>query len=879
MDDYLLFCQNDGDFYDHPSVRAVTPFATVTQAPPEGWVREEDAYWAYFTPADAQLPEQGWKIHVSAVVDEAEEVIGLVARHCFEERVSFKVQPSRQAYLLSNGKYAPRGGSGKLITIYTGDDDQLRSTLDALSNTLRGRRGPYILSDLRWLDGPLYVRYGGFSMMYCANGGGQSVPAVRRPDGTLVPDLRGPTFSVPDWVRVPGFVAEQIEKASVGTVKMPYRVDKVLHFSNGGGIYLGRGEQSDKPVVLREARPFAGLDGSGQDAVTRLRHEADVLAALSDLDFTPGFVTVFTAWEHHFLVEDYIEGDTLWTFMAKRNPLPRGRHTADEVTEYTERALSILIQLEAALQTLHRRGYVFADLHPKNIIIGADDRVTLIDFEISYRPADEPAPTIGAPGFVAAHAWEGPERDIYALNAIRLAVFLPLTAMLDFDAAKVDDLADAATVLFPKAADVVEQARLGIAVPDDPTAGSPTLSHRFGAAARDQHGPDMRALQASVLAGILRTATPDRADRLFPGDPAGLRDGGYNLAYGASGVLVTFLLIGHPVDPRQVEWLRSATERSPARGGLYTGMHGAAIALHALGETNAAHDLLDRITADTPPQHSLSLFGGLAGIGLAVRYFAHQTGDAHWQEVLDNLTARVAGELAHEAPQSPVPGEPTRSGLMFGRTGAALFCLRRYQDTGDSALLDATKKALDDDSAHLDSSESGGVVLSDGVNSLSHLSIGSAGLAMPIDLYLRYRTDERLTTLRRGITDACGAVFTAESGLFLGRAGLMTALAAGSPDETTARMLAAHVRRLAWHAVRRDGTILFPGSWLLKLSADLTTGSSGVLLALRACELAAGAPPDNTTSMLHALAESIAVPFPLGHSPSPHSPPPGKPIG
>ena len=36
------------------------------------------------------------------------------------------------------------------------------------------------------------------------------------------------------------------------------------------------------------------------------------------------------------------------------------------------------------------------------------------------------------------------------------------------------------------------------------------------------------------------------------------------------------------------------------------------------------------------------------------------------------------------------------------------------------------------------------------------------------------------------------------------------------------------------HAVARDGALAFPGAWLLRHSADLGTGSAGVLLALLA---------------------------------------------
>jgi hypothetical protein len=47
-------------------------------------------------------------------------------------------------------------------------------------------------------------------------------------------------------------------------------------------------------------------------------------------------------------------------------------------------------------------------------------------------------------------------------------------------------------------------------------------------------------------------------------------------------------------------------------------------------------------------------------------------------------------------------------------------------------------------------------------------------------------------------------------------------------------VVAAHVRRLDWHAMSYGGHLAFPGDQLLRLSMDLGTGTAGVLLALGA---------------------------------------------
>jgi hypothetical protein len=73
-------------------------------------------------------------------------------------------------------------------------------------------------------------------------------------------------------------------------------------------------------------------------------------------------------------------------------------------------------------------------------------------------------------------------------------------------------------------------------------------------------------------------------------------------------------------------------------------------------------------------------------------------------------------------------------------------------------------------------------------------------------------------------------------------------------------MIAAHIRRLAWHAIDYQGYPAFPGEELLRLSMDLATGNAGVLLAVGAA--------------LHP--EPVHLPFLAPHSRS--RPEPGHPI-
>ncbi|NEE30467.1 serine/threonine protein kinase, partial [Streptomyces sp. SID7982] len=160
---------------------------------------------------------------------------------CLRHRVPFKFLRSEQALLLMSGKYMSRGSAGKFLTLYPPDETAFTRLLDELTTTLSGRRGPYILSDLRIGDAPVYVRYGSFVDRWCLDARGERVPALRHPSGELVPDERGVVFRTPGWVKVPELLRPHLAaRAAARDDSFPYTVTEALQFSNAGGIYLAR---------------------------------------------------------------------------------------------------------------------------------------------------------------------------------------------------------------------------------------------------------------------------------------------------------------------------------------------------------------------------------------------------------------------------------------------------------------------------------------------------------------------------------------------------------------------------------------------------------------------------------------------------------------
>ncbi|GAA0603262.1 class III lanthionine synthetase LanKC [Streptomyces crystallinus] len=846
---YEVFCLADRHFYETPdrlssaATGQSTPLFEAARRPvPKGWRTTVSGDWLHFSPVDDAgeprpgTPRQGWKIHVSACLDNAEKMAAQVWEYCVPRAVPFKFVPGRQPLHLRNSKYAGRGSSGKFATVYPADVDQLERILNELGALLDGEPGPYILTDLRWNNGPLYVRYGGFVERHCVGEGGALVPAIENARGELVPDRRDPAFQVPEWVALPPFLRPQLEARNATTVSdLPYRIERALHFSNGGGVYAGTDTRDGGKVVLKEARPYAGLAADGCDAVTRLEREKAALERISGLGVAPEVRDWFELGEHRFLVMDFLEGRTLNAFFAERHPLLAVDPDPDAVASYTTWALAVHRAVERAVEAVHSRGLVCNDLHMFNVMVGPDGEeangrevaVRLLDFEAAVPLDEHRGQTMAHPGFVAPRDRKGFEVDRYALACLRLALFVPMTTLLVVDPDKAAHLAKVAANQFPAVPEgFFEEAVRVIRGTDEPLA-RPYLP------ARPEEWP---AGRDSMARAILASATPEREDRLFPGDISQFADGGgLSVAYGAAGVLYALDVTGSVRYRDGEEWLLRRTDEPPSGCplGFYDGLSGIAYVLDRLGHTERALDLVDRVLDEKWQRLAPGLHGGLAGLGLALDSLGRTTGESDLRDRALEAAWIIAGE-----PHPREDGGRRRAGLLHGASGPALLFLRLYEHTGEPALLDHAAEFLRRDLACCVTDRSGALQVDEGVRTMPYLGSGGVGIAMVLDDYLAHRYDEEFADARAAILPTARLRYYAQPGLFNGRAGMVLHLAR---TRAARQDLDAQSAALAWYAVPYEGHLAFPGNQMMRLSMDLATGTAGCLLALGSLPAAASA--------------------------------------
>ena len=144
----------------------------------------------------------------------------------------------------------------------------------------------------------------------------------------------------------------------------PYRLEAVIGAGKVAAVYRAVhcevGERRAVKILPRKekARPdhSGGFRREGQLAV-ELRHP-NIIRTYESAE-TGGF---------HYIAMELLDGQPLSEIMPAEGPQP------------LDRAATLLRQLAAALDYLHARGLVHRDLNTRNVFVGANNRLTLIDF-------------------------------------------------------------------------------------------------------------------------------------------------------------------------------------------------------------------------------------------------------------------------------------------------------------------------------------------------------------------------------------------------------------------------------------------------------------------------------------------------------------------
>lgn len=814
---------------------------------PADWARRDSGVWVHWTPAGSLLVDTGWKVHVSSSLANAQSVLSVVSAVCAEARIQFKHLSGRRTFLLMHGKHGTRVQSGKFCALYPQTQEAALAVMRRLETELSGVSGPYVLTDRRFGTSEcVSYRYGAFRERIRIDGEGYRVHTMLGPDSQEIDDERKPTFRLPPGVMDP-FRQETVAPKAAGPVTLRgYSFEKVLQHSNAGGAYRFTSGQNE-PVFIKEAKSHNGYTEDGTDAKTRLYTEYLTLRAISGREFglCPQPIEMFEHWEHTYLVAEWIPGSSLYYWMISNNPALGIEPTAAAFADYYRRSLAILDQLDDQLRRLHDIGFVFVDLSPNNVFVDDEERVRLIDFEAA-QPARALRGLIGTPGYqhpdahtVARHDPE--ELDRYGLSALALLLLSPVHEAAERNPRVLDHLHADLTELAPVPPRLWQEATRYRRPAEESELPSPQ-------AVREDTVASLRWLAEHTADELESMARPDHPLAVYPTTPLGYQTDTRSLATGTAGVLLALHRAGRACDPAIVRRLRdealAAAETSAP--GLLFGSGGVAWVLAELGEPDAAETLLLAGAKHRLNRTAAGLSGGAAGTAMGLLLHHHRTGEQRWLELADQVLGRLPQDPDELTAQL---SRTTPSGLANGRPGVALALYYLYRRTGDTRLFARGLRLLEEEFIYAEPRAEQGLRFRPSQNDprvLPYLYAGSAGYAAVLSRYLAHHPDaefggnapfEATEALNRCLYSSAGR-FAALPGLFPGLAGLAAVLAGagqrlGRPDLLAAAHASA--RGLFRYAIVRKTGVAWLGEPGLRLSADLWSGSAGILLAL--CQL------------------------------------------
>ena len=187
-------------------------------------------------------------------------------------------------------------------------------------------------------------------------------------------------------------------------------------------VYRAQDMLLEREVAVKILREQYASDA---EFVERFRLEAQAAASFNH----PNVVSIYDVGEEngvHYIVMEYVEGETLKDVIRRRGRLPEGE------------AARIAGEIAEALGAAHRRGLVHRDIKPHNILITRDGTVKVTDFGIaraqSAASLTQTGTVIGSVHYFSPQQARGEPvdsaSDIYSLGVV---LYEMLTGRLPFN--------------------------------------------------------------------------------------------------------------------------------------------------------------------------------------------------------------------------------------------------------------------------------------------------------------------------------------------------------------------------------------------------------------------------------------------------------------
>lgn len=861
--DIISYCFSDKKYFE--SFLNYTPntshsyLVLVKELIGSDWNIENRGIWYQCFPNKNRLiPEQGFKIHLSATSITAQELIKKVVPILNEHNITFKIIVDQKALDFINSKTFSRSSSGKFITLYFVSDDEFLMLSKLLYQATFGMDGPYILTDKRYLDSKIvFYRYGGYGKKFLLNVYGEKSLVLRNPNGDVVIDDRTPRFRLPSWVIDPKECSlskeNNVLKQNQVLLNNRFAIEKAIQFSNSGGVYVGKDTHTGKKIIIKEARPLVNISAENrEDAIAVLKREFHILKLLEDTNYTPKPLAYISEWEHNFLVEEFIDGTLFSTYRAMDEVAILTNKSINENTIhlFLYRFFTIGKNLIKAIKSFHKLGIIVGDMSPSNIFIDPNTLdIRIIDFEGAFilgSVESDNTRSVITMGYASKCRQENNrppsiEDDYYSLGCILYSFIYPVQEFINLHPASKYLFIDEINKDFGFPSWVGDGIKSLLEGDIDKSYKIFHDTHRIEDITfkpfqqLNRSNIELNRICDGITKNILKMATCSRKDRLWPADYRVFTTNPLNIGFGAMGIIMYLKQVQAKI-PKEIEnWIvNKEFDSMTYPPGMYVGLSGIAYCFSEMGMMIKAEKAMENAYESPLLYDSPDLFFGVAGWGWGSLCLYVRTKNSYFL----NKACQAGDFLLKTAKrENGYCSWSNADGVIYysvahGASGIALFLLYLYQYTKCEAYLD-------DAISGMNFELSKGVVTDDYIIwprspdsnlLLPYWRFGNAGIGSALIRFSVLLDDVRFSKYAALAANYAVTKYSVYPGQFGGMSGIgefMLDMYIFTKENIYLKY-AHQLTNLLNFSIEEDTGIAFPGEKLIRLTCDYGTGSAGV---------------------------------------------------
>ncbi len=336
--------------------------------------RDSKKRFLQFCFSNAEIPDQGFKIHISATQINYQVILDEVFDLCKSNLIDFKYISNREQLLDNLAGKDDLWASGKFITIYPSSLDDFKKVIVKLyeNNVLKVQDGIAIFSDRRYRDSNvIFYRYG----------------RLKGPDKWIY----NPITKLKEYrdyesmeYRLPAWVDEPFPDNSDDSKTCKYLFKKIiptegLNSKPSGATFLAHVAGSEEEFVLKNAHP--GYMNLGVACTDSLKNEAVNIKRMMKFDFIPNYIADFSEDEDYFLCEEKKYGLSVDDYRADSHHNFIDKKLRKKTINDYRKSITDLLK---NVQILHDERIFLGDISSENVLVDPETNlVSFVDLEQS----------------------------------------------------------------------------------------------------------------------------------------------------------------------------------------------------------------------------------------------------------------------------------------------------------------------------------------------------------------------------------------------------------------------------------------------------------------------------------------------------------------